>query len=120
MFQRHDKIRHCKTVFFFEVFHQMVKSAEIVDLREKEKHFNSFLMLAPRGVHSSQLSLSEVHLIPWPNQTLGLEIMSRCWSEACAESHSGKPLLCSINAVKQIYSEMRTNKYVSISHCRNS
>lgn len=59
MFQKHGKIRHCKTVFFSEVFHQMVKSAEIVDLREKEKHFNSFLKLAPYSMYSSHLSLSE-------------------------------------------------------------
>lgn len=60
MFQKHGKIRHCKTLFFSEVFHQMAKSAEIVDLREKEKRFNSFLMLAPYSMHSSHLSLSEV------------------------------------------------------------
>lgn len=60
MFQNHGKIRHCKTVFFSEVFHQMVKSAEIVDLSEKEKHFNSFLTLLPYSMHRSHLSWSEV------------------------------------------------------------
>lgn len=34
MFQKHGKIRYCRTVFFSEVFHQMVKSAETVDPRE--------------------------------------------------------------------------------------
>lgn len=37
----------------------MVKSAEIVDLREKEKYFNSFLMLAPYSMYRAHLSLSE-------------------------------------------------------------
>lgn len=49
MFQKHGKIRYCRTVFFPEVFHQMVKSAETVDPREGRKNIPTLPSLVSSG-----------------------------------------------------------------------
>lgn len=49
MFQKHGKIRYCRTVFFSEVFHQMVKSAETVDPREGRKNIPTLPSLVSSG-----------------------------------------------------------------------
>lgn len=76
------KIRRCKTVFFSEVFRQMVKSAVIVDLREEEERFHSFLMLAHVACTALLWARLERQLTPCLNQMFKLKITSRCLSEA--------------------------------------